>query len=247
MPLRISPRPRRRSQGVDLAAGRSGQPWVRDLRRLNYQLLPLLMLLIQLAYVFFIFFDSYRRYTGGFCPGYDAPHRSRAPFPDGADTVPRFLMAVIGAYFVVKNAQQLLAFRHATLGRHTDGMSHGLASAASAATVGNELSKRADLRDGARAAAASSNASSAASFAPRPSAPSPLPPQEAAAAAPPPPPAAAALVPWRNVTTSWIFPMYCADMLLQVRERGRAVIWELFFFGGGGKRMETRQVRGRGC
>jgi hypothetical protein len=86
-------------------------------------LMPLILLSVQFAYVFFIFYEAFAAYmrldSFGYdklCPGYDVPSNTRADPPFGADEQVRVLVAFIGAFYVFRNISQLITFQRALLG-----------------------------------------------------------------------------------------------------------------------------------
>lgn len=89
-------------------------------------LMPLILLSVQFAYVFFIFYEAFAAYmrldSFGYdklCPGYDVPSNTRADPPFGADEQVRVLVAFIGAFYVFRNISQLITFQRALLGNVT--------------------------------------------------------------------------------------------------------------------------------
>ena len=78
--------------------------------------MPLLLLGVQFAYIFFIFKEGYDNYNAGVCPGYDVPDKIRHDPGIGADTQVRILVGFIGGYFVFKNISQLILYQRALRG-----------------------------------------------------------------------------------------------------------------------------------
>jgi hypothetical protein len=79
-------------------------------------IMPLLLLGVQFAYIFFIFKEGLDNYKSGLCPGYDVPNNYRRDPGFGADTQVRILIGFVGAYFVFKNISQLISYQRALKG-----------------------------------------------------------------------------------------------------------------------------------
>ena len=79
-------------------------------------LLFFFVLLVQFAYLFFVFYELYQVYTAGFCPGYSGGRREDPPY--GADSKIRTLMGFVGAYFVMKNGSKLFKYLKALEGNN---------------------------------------------------------------------------------------------------------------------------------
>jgi hypothetical protein len=79
-------------------------------------LMPIIILCVQFAYIFFIFYEAWRLYNGGFCPGYDISKQERIDPDDGSDTRTRILIGFVAAYFIFKNISQLIAYQRALSG-----------------------------------------------------------------------------------------------------------------------------------
>ena len=76
----------------------------------------LFVLLVQFAYLFFVFYELYKVYDGGFCPGFTHGHREDPPY--GANKEIRMLVGFVGAYFVMKNSAKLFKFLKALEGNN---------------------------------------------------------------------------------------------------------------------------------
>ena len=79
-------------------------------------ILPIFVLVVQFAYLFFVWHELYEIYDGGFCPGYSGRHRQDPPY--GADTKIRTLVGFVGAYFVMKNGSKLFKYLKALEGNN---------------------------------------------------------------------------------------------------------------------------------
>ena len=78
--------------------------------------LPIFVLVVQFAYLFFIWHELYEIYDGGVCPGYSHGHREDPPV--GPDTKIRTLVGFVGAYFVMKNGSKLFKYLKALEGNN---------------------------------------------------------------------------------------------------------------------------------
>jgi hypothetical protein len=79
-------------------------------------IMPILILGVQFAYIFFIFKEGLDNYKSGICPGFDVPNNTRKDPGFGADTQVRILVGFVGAYFVFKNISQLISYQRALKG-----------------------------------------------------------------------------------------------------------------------------------